>query len=415
MRIRPDSVAFIFLLAVLSALPALATDMSLPALTQIGASLQVSPSRAALTLSVFLVGFAIAPIAYGPLADRYGRRPVLLFGSTLFTLASAACAMAPTLEALLAFRAIQGVGAGAGMVMSLTIVRDLFEGQFARARLSYVATVRIVAPMIAPTLGGWVLVMFDWRAIYLFMTIAGAVVTLAVYLGLPESRPASTMLKSLSIPALAKTYKRVISHPVAFGNAAVNALTFGCQFAYITGSPLLMMETLGMSAQGFGLVFAGTAFGIMLASILNGRLNTRGVSPHRLLKVGLGLSSGTSLVLAVMAFTNTLPLGVLIPVLMANTFSFGLIAPNASHAAVEPVPEAGGVASGVVGALMMSVGAVSGSLVTFFYDGHTARAMMGVMLGCALLALGIYTFWVRPHDKRWRAEKAATAAEPVGR
>jgi DHA1 family bicyclomycin/chloramphenicol resistance-like MFS transporter len=291
------------------------------------------------------------------------------------------------------------VGAGAGMVMSLTIVRDLFEGQFARARLSYVTTVRIVAPMIAPTLGSWIMVLVHWRAIYAFLTLAGVVVTAVVYFGLSESRPQSTLIKKLSVSSLIASYKRVLTNPVSVGNALVNALTFGCQFAYITGSPLLMMETLGLSPQAFGLVFAMTAFGIMAASILNGRLNTRGVSPYKLLRAGLLISSSTSLALAIMAFTDTLILSVFVPVLMLNTFSFGLIIPNASHAAVEPVPEVGGVASAVVSTIMIGTGAISGTLVTLFYDGHSARSMTGVMLGCALLAFTIYTFWVRRQSR----------------
>ena len=149
MRIHPDSAAFVFLLAALSALPALSTDMGLPALAAIGRDLEVPPASVALTLSLFLAGFAIAPLAYGPLADRYGRRPILLFGGVIYSLASAACALSPNLESLLAFRILQGVGAGAGSVMALTIVRDLFHGPVARARLSYVASMRIVAPMIA--------------------------------------------------------------------------------------------------------------------------------------------------------------------------------------------------------------------------------------------------------------------------
>ncbi len=379
----------------MSALPAIATDMGLPALPAIGDSLSVSAAEAGLTLSVFLAGFAIAPIGYGPLADRYGRRPVLLFGSILFTFAATACALSRSLEVLLVFRVLQGIGAGAGMVLALTIVRDLFEGSVARARLSYVATVRIVAPMIAPTLGGWVLVAAGWRAIYGTMAVAGAVITLAIFLGMTETRPANTVVARASLSSLARTYMRVLRNPVCLGNALINALTFGCQFAYISGSPLLMMHVLGMSAQSFGLVFALTAFGIMSASIINGRLNARGVSPHKLLRTGLILSSSTALLVTIMVFTGYLPLWLLIPILMLNTFSFGMIAPNASHAAIEPVPEMAGVASGIISSIMMGTGAAAGALVTFLYDGHTGRAMGGVMLGCTLSALAIYLFWVR--------------------
>lgn len=399
MRIRPESTAFIIILGALSALPATATDMALPALTSIAESLGVSVSSAALTLSIFLFGFAVAPIAYGPLADSYGRRPVLLFGGVLFTVTSLACALAPSIEVLLVCRVFQGVGAGAGMVLALTIVRDTFEGSVARARLSYVATLRIVAPMIAPTLGGWVMLMAGWRAIYGTMALAGAAVTLAVYLGMPETRPANTVAARATFSSLAHVYMRVLRTPVTMSNALVNALTFGCQFSYIVGSPLLIMQVLGLSAQTFGAVFAMTAFGIMAASIINGRLNARGVSPHKLLRFGLALSSTTAFLFMLATFTNVLPLWLIVPLLMLNTFSFGMIVPNASHAAVEPLPEMAGLASGVVSALMMGIGAVAGTMVTFLYDGVTARAMSGMMLGCALSALLLYVFWVR----RYRA------------
>jgi len=395
MRIRPDSAAFVLLLASLSALPALATDMALPALAAIGLDLRVSASSAALTLSLFLAGFAIAPLAYGPLADRYGRRPIVLFGGVLFTLASAACALAPNLASLLVFRVLQGVGAGAGSVMSLTIVRDLFQGHVARARLSYVASMRIVAPMIAPTLGSWVMYFAGWRSIYGAMALAGMASTAAVYLGMDETRPAHAPATRISVGALLRTYARVLSNPVCLGNTLVNALTFGCQFAYITGSPLLMMQLLGMSPQAFGVVFAMTAFGIMAASLINGRLNSRGIAPHKLLWTGLALSSSTSVALAVLGFADALSAWSLVPLLMLNTFSFGMIAPNASHAAVEPLPEVAGAASAVVSCLMMAVGALSGSLVTLLYDGHSARAITGIMAVCTLSALSLYAFWVR--------------------
>ncbi|WP_243146759.1 MFS transporter [Scytonema sp. UIC 10036] len=138
MRIRPESLGFTILLGALTALPPLSIDMGLPAFPTISASLGASPGAVGLTLSLFMVGFAIAQLAFGPLSDRYGRKPILLIGCGIFALAGAACATTPSIGTLIAWRLVQGAGAGAGMVMTLAIVRDLFEGAAARAQLSYV-------------------------------------------------------------------------------------------------------------------------------------------------------------------------------------------------------------------------------------------------------------------------------------
>jgi DHA1 family bicyclomycin/chloramphenicol resistance-like MFS transporter len=152
-RVPPASMAFTVLLGFLVALPSFGIDMSLPALIATGASLGVAPAQAGLTMSLFMFGFAVAPLFYGPASDRYGRKPVVVFACTLFIIAGIGCAFARSLSTLLIWRVVQGAGAGASMTIALAIIRDLFEGQAARTRLSYVAIATMVVPMIAPTAG----------------------------------------------------------------------------------------------------------------------------------------------------------------------------------------------------------------------------------------------------------------------
>src|SRR5262249_1844712 len=165
-RIPPASVAFTLLLAFLVALPSFGIDMSLPALTATGAALRVAPAQAGLMMSLFMLGFAVAPLFYGPASDRYGRKPVVLFACVLFIMAATGCALAQSLPILLIWRVVQGAGAGASMTLVLAIVRDLFEGQAARTKLSYVAIATMIVPTIAPSAGAALLAVGGWRLIH---------------------------------------------------------------------------------------------------------------------------------------------------------------------------------------------------------------------------------------------------------
>jgi DHA1 family bicyclomycin/chloramphenicol resistance-like MFS transporter len=266
MRLRPDSVAFIILLSALGGLTPLSIDMGLPALGAIGHSLRVSPASAALTLSLFLVGFAFGPVVLGPLSDRFGRRPILLAGCVLFAVAGIGCALAFSLPVLLFWRLLEGIGAGAGSTLSVAIVRDLFDGATARARLSYVATVGSIAPMIAPSLGAIVLAWLGWRAIYGFLATAGLFLFAAVLLGFAESHP-KIDATALHPKTLAANYARIFRNRICLGYTLVAALNFGCMFSYISSSPLVMMGVLGVSPTYYGWTFAATAVGIMAGAL----------------------------------------------------------------------------------------------------------------------------------------------------
>jgi len=399
MRIQPKSLGFTMLLGALAALPPLAIDMGLPALTALGASLKASPAATGSTLSLFMTGFAIAQLVFGPFSDRYGRRPILLAGCGVFAMAGVMCTIAPSIEALIGWRFVAGMGAGAAAVLEMAIVRDLFEGAAARAQFSYVNLVMSIAPMVAPTIGGWILTIADWRAIYGLLAAGGLVLAITIAIGFEESIHQRDRL-ALAPRRLLSNYCRVLSNRLCIGYALVNGLSFGCMFAYVAGSPLVLIDILGVSTTVYSGFFAATAFAIMAGSFTNGQLSTRNVSPSQLLKVGLMLAVTSAVALAIVSIGNEVRVSTLLPLLVLNTFSFGLIAPNAKHGALQPLPEIAGVAAAVLGFTQMLLGGtIASALVAFFYDGRTANAMTNVMTLFAIASLVVYVGIVHPAEK----------------
>ncbi len=392
------SIWFTIFLACLGVLPPLSIDMGLPALDPIANNLHTSDAAAAMTLSLFLLGFAVAPLFCGPLSDRHGRRPILLYGCSAFAIGAAGCTFAPSIEILLICRIIQGLGSGAATVLSTAIVRDLFEGHDARARLAHVGVMRSFAPMIAPTIGAWILTMANWRWIYGLLFILGTAVFLLVNFGFAES--AKLNKSPLTIKGLWLDYRQVFQHRLSFGYAAMNALYFGAVFTYVTNSPLLMMKHFGLSNQVFGYMFAGTAFGIMCGAFVNGRLSRRRISPKVSLYLGLTLSTSATIINVLTTAGGLASPLTLFPCLFAFTFSAGLLSPTVVHGCIDPLPKIAGVASAVMAFSQMVMGAVGGMIVSYTYDGNSSWAMTVIMLLFVLASACIYLLVVRPVEHR---------------
>jgi len=389
--------AFTVLLGFLVALPSFGIDMSLPALTAMGATFGVAPSRVGLMMGVFMIGFAVAPLLYGPASDRYGRKPIVMFGCTLFTIASAGGAISRSLLVLLLWRVVQGAGAGASMTIVLAIIRDLFEGKAARTRLSYVAIATLIVPMIAPTVGAALLEFGSWRMIHGILAGIGLILLLVILIGFAESArldPANRLAPAM----VGHDYLRVLRHPPGVAYILINAMAFGALFAYVSGSPLFFINGLGLRPDQYGLVFAATSLSIMLGALLNGRLSARDVGPSIPLTIGLSLAAASAILLLVMTLTGWMPFGLVISILIVNNFSFGLIAPNAMQEAMEPFPQLAGAASATTGFVQMTIGAVVSGLVTTFFDGRSALSMTSLMALCSFLALVSYVALVRPAE-----------------
>lgn len=405
MRIRPESFAFTLLLSALGGLTSLSIDMGLPALVIIGHGLHVSPSLVGLTLGVFLTGLALGPLVLGPISDKLGRRPVLLGGCVLFTVAGAGCAVAHSFPALLIWRFLAGAGAGVGSALSLAMVRDLFDGAVARVRLSYVSTVGTLAPMIAPALGGLVLVEAGWRAIYGLLAGVGAVLLVIVVVGLEETldQPDS---HALEMRQLLANYGHFLGNRLCLGYSLVGSLIFGCMFSYVSSSPLVMMGLLGVSPGRYGWTFAATALGIMAGAFVNGRLNKRGVPAATLLIVGLVALTLINFILVASVFCGWTCLGLILPLLVANAAAFGMIGPNATQGALHPMPDMAGIAAAIFGSARMLTGALASALTAYlvaaFHESASGKVMAVSMVLFSIAALTAYLGLVRPAERRER-------------
>lgn len=397
-RLPPTSMAFTLLLGLLVALPSFGIDMSLPALTSVGAALGVAPERAGLMMSLFMLGFAVAPLFYGPVSDRYGRKPVVVFACMLFAIAGIGCAFARSLPTLLVWRVVQGAGAGASMTITLAIVRDLFEGQAARTRLSYVSIATMVVPTIAPSAGAALLALGGWRVIHAVLGGVGLLLLLAMLIGFTESArldPANRLVPSV----IARNYLRVLMNPLCLGYILINAAAFGALFAYVSGSSLFLINVVGLRPGQFGVVFAATSLGIMAGAFLNGRLSTWGVAPFYPLTAGLVLAVVTATALLLMTLVGWMPLTPVILILIVGNFAFGLIAPNAMQGAMQPLPQIAGAAGAATGCIQMATAAVVSGLVALLHDQHSALSMTALMSVCSLVALAAYLLLARPAER----------------
>lgn len=384
-----------------------AVDMYLPALPSLAAGLGTDLGRVQLTLATFFAGLSIGQLFWGPLADRYGRRPALLFGLALFTLSSAACAMATSVEALIVMRFFQAVGSSCGMVVVLAIVRDCFPPEGAARMLSRLMLIMGVAPVFAPLLGGQVLAWFGWRAIFWFVTIAGAACFVSITVQLKETRPEHTHVPK-DLFAVIAGFGAILTHRRFVGYALTRGSAYGGMFALITGSPFVFIEFFGVLPQYFGWVFGAAAATMIAASQLNGPLLKR-FTPERLLArtMVVTVTAGLLLVSAALLFSG-FGLWGLLAIMIPQLFysgTLGLVQPLAASQAMAPFGARAGAASSMFGCLSFLMAALASSSVSFFHNG-TVLPMTGTIAAAGVLAFLAHHFLASPRAE----DKVATAA-----
>jgi DHA1 family bicyclomycin/chloramphenicol resistance-like MFS transporter len=373
----------LLILGALSAFGPLAIDFYLPSFPALAQAFATDVEHIQLSLASYFVGIALGQLIYGPLADRYGRRRPLIAGLILFSLASLACALAPTLEWLIAARFVQALGGCAGMVISRAVVRDLCDPTNTARVYSQLMLVMGVAPILAPTGGGLLLTAFGWPAIFICLTGFAVLCLLAVLRGLPESLPADALHAPLS-GALGQ-YRRLLGDRSFIGHALSGGFGMAGMFAYVAGSPFILIQLYGVSPEHYGWLFGGNAFGFILTAQLNSWL-VRRHGPAFLLPRMICVYLLLALSLSAVALWQPLALWVLMLPLFCCTAILGGIIPNASACAMAGQREHAGSASALLGCIQFTLAASASSLVGLLHDG-TAFPMALVITLCAVAAL----------------------------
>jgi DHA1 family bicyclomycin/chloramphenicol resistance-like MFS transporter len=368
------------LLGALTALTPLGVDMYLPAFPVMGRELGASPAEIQRTLASFLLGMAAGQLVYGPLADRLGRRLPMFIGLALFVVASIGCALAASAEALTWLRLLQALGGCVGGVVSRAVVRDLCDERGAVRMMSMLMLAMGAAPILAPMFGGWLLAGFGWRAIFWVLAAYGAVGLAVLALTLPESLPPDQRRRD-GPAAILGVYLMIARDRRFLAHALASALPMGGLFAYLVGSPHLLMGEHGLGPSEYGLAFGSNAAGLILASQVIARVVRRRPPGWLLLRVLALLALAGFGVLAAVLNGGLLPL-------LAALFCFiglmGATLPLASALAMQPMGRVAGSASALMGTLQFGVGAVVGASLGAFGGGTTTA--MGVVIGLAGLA-----------------------------
>ncbi|MFG0408942.1 multidrug effflux MFS transporter [Pseudomonas sp. FYR_11] len=373
----------VLILGALSAFGPLAIDFYLPAFPAMAQAFATDEKHVQATLAAYFLGLSIGQLAYGPVADRFGRRKPLMFGVTVFTLASLACAYAPDLDTLVLARFVQALGGCAGMVLSRAIVSDKCDPVASAKVFSQLMLVMGLAPILAPMLGGVLVNVAGWQSIFLTLSLFSAACLLAVSLGLPESMPEHMPRQPLS--GALRQYLRLLADRVFLGHAVTGGIAIAGMFAYIAGSPFVFIKLYGVPAEHYGWLFGANAAGFILVAQVNARLLAKRGPAFLLARaVWLYLGAGLAL-LAVAAWRPTALWPLLVPLFICIA-SLGCIIPNASACAMSGQGARAGSASALMGCVQFSVAAGAAALVGLLHDGSAVPMALVICL-CGVLAV----------------------------
>ena len=391
-RVSIAGATIILILGTLSSFGPMSMDMYLPALPTIEKDFLTTASNAQLTLSSFTIGFAIGPLFYGPLSDRFGRRPVLLFGIIFYVVAGILCAITESIDALITLRFFQAIGGAAGLVLTRAIVRDLWSGTESARILSLSLLIVSFSALIAPFIGGYLLKFLGWRLIFWLLGGYGVLTLALAWFALPETLPKERR-QATSFGQIIPQYLLVFRNRQAMGYMLCGGFSFAGMFAQLSGTPFVYIEVFGVAPEHYGLIFGVNIIAIMLGSWLNSQLVGKfGVRP--MLRLGLGFAFAGGVFLAFFSWFEIGGLfGIAIPIAL-YMFPHNLVNANAASASLEYFPEVAGTASAVLGLIRFGTGASVGALVGLLYDG-TALPMAIVIAGCGLGAILTYLLMTR--------------------
>lgn len=372
------------MLGALAALGPFSIDMYLPGFPAIAEDLQTTIAQVGLSLTSYFIGISVGQLFYGPLIDRFGRKKPLLIGLFIYLLAAIGCALSPTIDWLIGLRLLLALGGCVGMVAGRAIVRDLFPVSETAKVFSTLILVMGVAPIIAPTLGGFVTAGLGWRYIFYSLTLIAALLIFLVYRFLPESRQADATV-SLQPRRVLQDYLLVLKEPEFITFSIAGSVAFAGMFAYISGSPFVFMEYFGLSETHYGWLFGFNAFGFILGSQLN-RLWLLRRTPAQITRRAGIFQWVSGLLLALGSIWGVINAAGTIVLIFSFLFWSGFMAPNATAIALRPFTRFAGSASALLGSIQMVAGALASGLVSYFHN-NTPLPMAISMGACATLAL----------------------------
>ncbi len=392
--LRPGTFALTALLAAMTAIGPITTDMYLPSLPDIAQRLGATTAQAQLTISFYLIGFAFGQIVYGPMSDRHGRKPVLLAAIALYCAATLACALSTSIEMLIAARFVQALGGSGGIVLARAIVRDLYSGARAGRELSLIGAVMAVAPVLAPLLGGMLQTGFGWRSV--FFTLLGAgLLSAAVMVPLMPETLSARASEPVSPTSMLRSYRVLARNPAYLAYLGLASTSFAGLFAWISGSSFVLQYLYGLTPFEFGVAFAVGSVGYMSGTSLAAKLVMR-LGIDRTLGVGCVAMAvaGVGMMLAV-AFGLTSAASLVLPMALYLA-GLGMVLPQAFAGAMTPFPERAGAASALLGFIQQSASALCGAVVGWLL-GQSAWPLAAAVaaMGFASLLLWISTRAIR--------------------
>ncbi|NTW38414.1 MAG: multidrug effflux MFS transporter [Cellulomonadaceae bacterium] len=374
---------FVVLVGSLSLLPAMSVDMYLPSLPTIAAEMDATTAAVQFTITGMVLGGAVGQLVIGPFSDRFGRRLPVRLGVGLHLVLSLLCALAVTIGQLVALRVLQGFAAAGATVVAVAIVRDRYSGADAARLMSRLMLVIAVAPLFAPSLGGLVARTWGWRAVFVVLACFAAALLVVAFLALPETLPPERRVKR-GIGELLRGYGTLLRDRRFVALVALPGLGMAVVISYVVGSPFVLQEEYGLSAQQFAVVFAIGGTALVLGSQVNAAL-VRRVGPARLLRVGAPMGAVLAAVLVAVAATHAGGVVGLVTVLWFTLASLGLVMANASALAMTRHGERAGTAAATMGFLQAGMAGAVSPLVGLL--GGDAVAMTGVILGSLVLAV----------------------------
>lgn len=379
----PDPRAFpvVMLIAMLVALGPISTDLYLPSLPAIGVDLNAGVGEVQLTLSVFLVAFGVSQLFYGPLSDRFGRRPALLLGVALYTVGSIACMLADSIETLVAARFVQAIGGCAGPVLGRAVVRDVFGRLEAAKVLSYIGTAMALAPAIGPILGGYLQIAFGWRANFALLSAFGLAALIGVVLMLRETNDQRDPA-ALSPRRIFGNFRDFLHDADYLRFLLAGAAVYSGLFAFISGSSFVFIDLIGLRPDVYGYCYAAVVVGYMAGTQIGGRLVGRfGIERMALAGALVCAASGLAMLAFALWAVLSTP-GVLVP-MIGYMVGLGMVLPNAMAGALGPFPDRAGSASSLFGFTQFGLAAAVGVGVGASFDG-TALPMAAAIAACGV-------------------------------